>query len=164
MPTILKREKLKSGTWGQKKAWLVLTDSEIFFTTDEAPQPSGDGALWAIQLAAIHNVRAKKAFRAGIDVLEIEFTDTAGKSLKKSFERGSVAQWANAGTGTGRVEANSLASWELMINNARLGRGASESQPAPQSVADELAKLAALRATGVLTEEEFNLGKQRLLE
>jgi hypothetical protein len=37
-------------------------------------------------------------------------------------------------------------------------------QVAPWSLADELSKLAALRERGILTEEEFNEQKRRLLE
>jgi hypothetical protein len=154
---IIRKERLATGYW-RKKAWLVLAPDRLFFTQDaNATNPAA--ALWEIPVQAIHNVRAKKAFRHGIDVLEVEYTSPAGKPVKKSFERGSLAQWSHGIRG--RIEANSLAGWEQSINEARLGT--TPGSGAAINLADQLAGLASLQASGALTDDEFRAAKQRLI-
>ncbi|HET7567969.1 MAG TPA: SHOCT domain-containing protein [Gaiellaceae bacterium] len=63
--------------------------------------------------------------------------------------------------GTGRIWEALQEQWPLAKERAR--RSPSESNTSTRSVADELAKLADLRTTGVLTDEEFEQQKQRLL-
>jgi hypothetical protein len=52
---------------------------------------------------------------------------------------------------------------EIRTRVAQAGRGPEPSTPGGASVADELTKLAELRDAGVLTSEEFDVQKARLL-
>ena len=93
---------------------------------------------------------------------EVLYLDSAGKRQTVPLERMSWAQWANP---TGRVEANSLAGFEEAINEARreVLRAPSATAPTTVTAIDELERLAALKEKGILTEEEFQRQKARLL-
>ena len=126
-PLVLKKERvtyLKS-TFVQHKGDLVLTPTTLSFTIQKGLVHKQEETLFSILVANILNVRAKKAFAAGIDHLEILYRDGA-KERKLLFQRGSVAQWASNAASIGhgglmgRVEAISLANWEKAINVAKL--------------------------------------------
>jgi hypothetical protein len=167
---ILRAEKVKDGMIGGN-AWLTLTTERLVFT---AKEDIGQGEKWSTPLELVESVRAKKAFRAGTEVLEVFFRNAQGKRDHKSFERMSWAAWANAMGGTSRSEPNSFAMFETQIVAAREAKVAAASAwppPPPPAVANSAAadgisaleRLVALHRAGALTDEEFAAAKARLL-
>lgn len=160
---VVRAEKVKDGMMGGN-AWLTLTNERLVFTSKE---DLGKGEKWSTPLENIESVRAKKAFRAGTEVLEVFFRNTKGKRDHKSFERFSWAQWANLGAG--RVEANSFASFEgqiIQTREAKIAGATAPAQASPISAADSVAaleRLVALHTAGSITDEEFQAAKARLL-
>lgn len=168
---VLRAEKVKDGMMGGN-AWLTLTNERLVFTKKE---DLGEGEKWSTPLEHIESVRAKKAFRAGTEVLEVFFRNSKGKRDHKSFERMSWAAWSNVLTGTERAEPNSFAGFESQILAAREAKVAGMSQPqiiavpetqpvSPGPVGvDALERLVHLHREGALTDEEFAAAKARLL-
>ncbi len=158
---ILKQEELRSRKQLTGKGVLTLTEDDLRFTK-KGGLLSKDQCL-EVPLADIVNVRAKKAFGAGEDHLEIDYAAESGKTKRLLFSRFSMAQWASTVSGgggaMGRLEANSLSAWEDAINEAR-------HRSAPDSAGTDLGdleKLAELRDKGVITEEEFQAKKKQIL-
>lgn len=153
---MLRSEKLKDGVWGGA-GWLMLTQTSLVFTKKGE---LGKDVVFSARLELVESVRAKKAFRKGIDVLEIFVRDDRGARFKKSFERMSWAQWANP---VGRAEDNSLAGFERSIIEARDAASVGELQAIPD-LADQLERLSQLRDRGALTDEEFASLKAKLIQ
>ncbi len=162
-PTI-RTEKVEAGGFAKHKGWLELTSRRLVFRRKEGAAPE-----FEVDLSAVVGVRAKKAFRAGVEVLEITYSDSAGKRQTKAFERMSWAQWANdVNAGTGRAEANSFGSFERDIADARARLMNPTPAAQPQTIGGDdrletLKRLGELRASGVLTEAEFETEKARIL-
>ena len=169
---ILRAEKVKDGMMGGN-AWLTLTNERLVFTSKE---DLGKGEKWSTPLELVESVRAKKAFRAGTEVLEVFFRTPKGKRDHKSFERISWSAWANTMSGTGRAEPNSFAMFETQIIDAREAKiAAATASPAralPQVTAsasggdasvDALERLVRLHREGALSDAEFAAAKARLL-
>src|SRR5690349_8440689 len=151
---LIRTEKVKAGMLGGD-GWLTVTSQRLVFGKSDQ---LGKKEKWSAPLANVESVRAKKAFRAGTEVLEVLYRTEKGRREQKSFERFSVAQWANAGAG--RVEQNSLAGLEQAVFAAREALFASGSQPPGAKLETEdpigqLERLAQLRSDGALTEDEF---------
>jgi hypothetical protein len=162
---ILRAEKVKGGMMGGN-SWLTLTTARLLFTGREDLEPKG--IKWEVPLESIESVRAKKAFRAGTEVLEVHYRNQKGKRDQKAFERFSAGAWANSLSGTGRSEPNSFATFETQILQAREAKFA-PSPANPQAsgegsdLTSRLAKLSELRQAGVLSEEEFVTAKAKVL-
>lgn len=150
-------EKVTASGWGAHKGWLELTSARLLFRRKEGGQPE-----WEIPLGAIEGARTKKAFRQGVDMLDIVYLDEKGKRQQKSFEHTSFGRWASGSVA--RAEQNEFAGFERDIAEARQ-RLANPSPPAAQASdrITQLQQLAELKASGVLTEEEFEKEKARIL-
>jgi hypothetical protein len=157
---VIRVDKVRAGMFSGN-GWLTLTDQRLVFGTKER---LGEGEQWSIPIGQIESARAKKAFRKGVEVLEVTYRSASGKREQRSFERMSWAQWANP---TGRVEQNSFASFEQAVFAARdaaIRPQAEQSARAGASdVAAQLDRLAELHRTGVLSDEEFTAAKARVL-
>lgn len=149
---IIKREDnlttFGGGLFSKKKGSLILNQDEIYFV-------SFDKKLFAIPLKSITNVRAQKGFGAGVDCLNITFTE-GGKSRTKVIERSSFTNWATLGT-LDRLGEPYFRSWETIVEDMRLGRNK------PISSFDDIEKLASLKDKGIITEEEFLAKKKQML-
>src|SRR4051794_40200197 len=88
--TIIKREELKTASFRQHKAWLILTPTRLLFTEDASGAVITGNSAVDVPVAAITNVRAKKPFKAATDVLEVEYTNNEGKPDKCAFQRSSA--------------------------------------------------------------------------
>lgn len=167
---VLRAEKVKDGMMGGN-AWLTLTNERLVFTGKE---DLGKGEKWSTPLELVESVRAKKAFRAGTEVLEVFFRTPKGKRDHKSFERISWSAWANTMSGTGRAEPNSFAMFETQIIDAREAKVAA-AIPAPllqpvtamgsasDASVDALERLVRLHREDALSDAEFAAAKARLL-
>jgi hypothetical protein len=159
---IIRAEKVRSR---HHQGWLELTASHLVF---RPIRPSGAKAAILLSLERIEGARAKKAFAAGSEELEVVYRDPNDKRQTVRFERGSWSAWASdtLGNGTGRAEPNSFAAFERDIASVRLTAINPTAAAAPPSSADRiqlLARLGDLRSSGVLTDEEFQAQKARVL-
>jgi hypothetical protein len=112
---------LESGAFNRIKGDLTLTPTRLYFT--EAPGLLNQSAKthFDIRLSDVLNARAKRAYRSGIDLLEL-LVRQDGKERKLLIARSAVAAWASTAAGRGRMgrlEANSLRAWEAAIAEAR---------------------------------------------
>lgn len=153
------------GSWGQHEGWLELTPTRLVF---RPLRSSGAKAAVDLPLSRIEGARAKKAFSSGSEELEVVFRDADGKRRTVKFSRMSWAAWSNDVLhGTGRSEPNSFAPFERDIAEGReQERQAMEASATSARASDrvsQLAKLAELRSSGALTEEEFQAEKARVL-
>ncbi len=90
----------------------------------------------------------------------IQFAPTGGIETK----RGLMKQTQDENTVMFRQSANELVGKIKDYVEGQMARGMRQGTPEDRtSVADELQKLAALRASGILSEEEFQSQKARLL-
>lgn len=150
-------EKVTASGWGAHKGWLELTSTRLLFRRKE-----NGPTEWEVPLAAVQGARTKKAFRQGVDMLDIVYVAEKGKRQQKSFEHTSFGRWASGNVA--RAEQNEFVGFERDITEARQ-RLANPSSPAA-SASDrvtQLQRLAELKASGVLTEEEFEREKARIL-
>jgi len=115
-----------------------------------------------VLLTEIESVRAKKAFRKGVDILEVLYVGSTGKRQTVPLERMSWAQWANS---VGRAEANSLAGFEEAIIEARRDvlHPHNRAELGTTTVISQLERLADLKERGILTEDEFQRQKALLM-
>ena len=153
----IRAEQVESGgTFSKHKGWLELTPARLQFSREQGGKPE-----FEVQLTAIESVRPKKAFRKGVEVLEVIYLDEDGKRQTKAFERMSWAQWASP---AGRAEQNSFATFERDIAEARKHVfDGGQAAPAGEDKLERLKQLGELKASGVLTEDEFQKEKARIL-
>ena len=162
---VLRAERVTGGMTGPV-AWLTLTTDRLIFSSKEDLQPTG--IKWATPLECVESVRAKKAFRAGTEVLEVFYKGAKGERDHKAFERTSVAAWANVFSGTHRSEPNSFQNFEAQILAAREARYSRPPEtpaasPGSQDLATQLTKLVEIHVAGGLTDAEFTAAKARIL-
>jgi hypothetical protein len=150
-------EKVTASGWGAHKGWLELTSTRLMFRRKERGQSE-----WEIPLAAVEGARTKKAFRQGVDMLDIIYLDEKGKRQQKSFEHSSFGRWASGNVA--RAEQNEFAGFERDISEARqrLSNQPSPTTPDGDRI-NQLERLAELKGSGVLTHAEFEREKARIL-
>jgi len=153
----IRAEQVESGgTFSRHKGWLELTPTRLQFSKKQGGKPE-----FEVQLAAIDSVRPKKAFRKGVEVLEVIYLDKNGKRQTKAFERMSWAQWASV---SGRDEQNSFSTFERDISEARKRvLDGDQAAPAADDRLERLKQLGELKASGILSEDEFEKEKARIL-
>lgn len=161
---VLRAEKVKRGMWGGK-GWLTLTNTRLVFSGSE---DLDQGVLWSVALDCVESVRAKKAFRAGTEILDVYHRDGDGVRQHETFERTSLAAWANAASsfGTHRAEPNSFQGFETQIIQAREALVTTPTVSAASVQEDftvRLERLAQLHRSGSLSNEEFAAAKAKLL-
>jgi hypothetical protein len=153
---ILKKERLAYATafLVDEKGDLILTATTLSFVVPPGLRRPHPAVRFAIPLRSIVNVRAKKAFAAGSDHLEIWYREGA-QERKLLFKRFSFAQWANSlapAGNLGRLEPTTLATWESAITQAR-ERAVSAMAPGAGKAPVDLLKERLAR--GEITLDEF---------
>ena len=135
------REENRHGTWGM----LCLTQTRLLL---EARTGSLRFNLQDIENLNIYGGRGMLS--SGGPVIEVR---TEGEPIHLELLTDQAAQ---------RMWPALQEQWNLVMEDAR-SRPKTQASSSPSSVADELSKLAELRAQGILTEEEFAAQKDRIL-
>jgi len=156
---VVRAEKASTGFAGRDKGWLELTPRALVFRKKD-----GGPVRFEIPVTDIEGARAKKAFRAGTEILEVVYRDEKGKRQTRSFERTSFGA-VTMSLYASRAEPNSFASFERDIAELRQQQRepARQAPAAPPDRVEQLRQLGELRSSGVLTEDEFQAEKARIL-
>jgi hypothetical protein len=159
-------------SWAPESGWGdLLLDSEMIDLTTRNKKPIVRIYVAAIECIEITSEQAAKS-KIGATLVFGIFGGLAAKgsedrgTLLVHLKSGQTAYFEISGYSEHQLRAK-LTPW-LQAANIRVGTPEVEAAPAPAavdpvSVADEIAKLGALKTQGLLTEEEFAAEKARLL-
>lgn len=141
--------KFKGGLFRNKSGSLVLSNKELYFQTKDGKK------VFSAPLKSIQSVNSKSGIGRGVNHLYVIF-DESGKERKVKIEHFSLMSWGSLGN-LSRLTLY-FSSWEQAINDARFGRSVHA-----DTGLENLEKLAALKAKGLVTEEEFSAKKKQFL-